>query len=56
MVVNAKNVLGSASSDETLISFGMHVRLPLVSRARGRVTEPSSTYIALVGFGASAVR
>jgi len=26
--------------------------LPLVSSTGGRVTEPSSTYIALVGFGA----
>jgi len=32
------------------------MRLPLVSRARGGITEPSSALIALMGFGAGAVR
>ena len=30
------------------------MRLPLVSRTRGRIAEPSSAYIALMGFGAGA--
>jgi len=56
MIANGGNILGPASNDGTLVSVGMHVRLPLVSRARGRITEPSSAYIALVRFSAGAVR
>lgn len=50
------HALGSASIDKTMVSFGMHMRLPLMSRTRGGVAETSSAYVALVRLGAGAVR